>query len=539
MRTVLGARRRHAALTLGVLLTPAFLSSAGAQTTVPRAKLNRPGTGELPYSIFRICETSPNRFRTTDPTRNSDAFAIAPRPIPQSDGTSVLCAAGLSSGFFDNTNMTGGFARFDEIIGALIGIDPASPNQISVTCNTVVSTGDETCAVRSIGLGSVTDAGLVSFRYDNGATLPHGIASKSLLDDSSTTALFCNSFSAPDSGTASVLTVSNGSNLTLPSTGSNGLTFFTTFDRQLGVAREDLTPAAGLEPHGQILNTLVDPDDNRGSAAYNATAGLVAAERYMVVGSSGVVTGVAVYQPVDNGDGTVSLFGVAVLPFPDTPDSMVPLRGANYFGRTSFAGPRQIAMNDNGDLAVVTVATAGNSSTDVENAERKVYLFNKYDAANGLYLGWQVVADSNARSSGIVTQNPVNAMNPLGVGSPALDNNGNIYYSATYEITTDGTARSRRALYRAVPNDPANPTSWTPTQILREGDTWTVGADTYTVTFLPVQVTTDLSNTNVRRVGQDSLGPDAVRMDANGLIVAARVAKNSDVPRWTYLYWTP
>ena len=545
----------------------ALVSSASAQVfNRPRLDIENFGSVTTDYSLYILGETqpsvTPSQISAGFVTRTSSSFGISPRSLPSGDGGFLTYAGAVSDGFSDGAATAN---RFNDLISFEINSLTAQPDFLSVTRRIVASTLDETNIVRTLAFGSIDDYGTIAFRYDNAST-SFETATGLINATQGSTTVFTNDFDTPSSIDTffQLAKTGVGETIGLPSIGeTDGLSFSTTFLRQIVAQRSDLDPSPAFNPYGQLVHSIDTSGtiDNRSHATYNENPKLLALLRYNGASGAGYATGVAVFgvdqssnsgfiqlsnlagSPSYNGGTGTPLNNGTFLQFPNSPDGF-PLIATNYFSRTFFVGPPVVSMNDNGDLAVLTTEFKGSTggTTNVLNSIHKFYLVNKFDGAS--YTGWKIAASSTGIGFASVAS-AFKAVNPLGTGSaprplaatsPFLDNEGNVYFAATDNINSQ-TNSIANAIYKAIPNING---SWSVKRVLREGDNLLQNGNVAGfVSLIPVGVSSSLSSDNIRLVNPAALGPVSGTRDSGRLMAAITIGTTGNPTRWTYVLLNP
>lgn len=534
--------------------------------------------GKTLMSAYIIGETEAGTVNpTVNPLHDAGSFAMSPGKTAQFSGDDRFYIALNSDGFFDD--------KKQDLISFEVDEDPLTPTDVLSVERRVVAHADAIAGdVSQFTVNSVNTSGKIALKLGKGTgntnewgyIMANSIGATNIINYGSVSNYVGLAFNAS--------TVQN-----VPTVGDNGWILNTTFGKQIVASENAGTTLVGAyTPNGQVLGAVSAANsDNRGSVTYNSTAGIAAVLRTKQTATIGMtsiqhVTAVAVYRIAIVGgnavlqdlDGVASVNGTEI-PLPTAVATVggnsMDLVGTNYFSRSAFAGPIQVAVNDNGDIALTTVAVNVLDTTDTgQNQERgsrvdKRIISSFYDGTGpgaAFYGGgWKEAAISgvNAQATvgtdivetpgtgSFVTVNPVTATNSIAVGSPAIDNDGNVYFTAAKEARIFGTGGTtvKTALFRCAWNSGTG-TYGTPTKVLEEGDQLddTTNFTQQFVTFLPLSVaTSDLTNANIRFPAANCFQPNSLNLRGDG--GASVVAKVSDVnstpmaplpTRWSALY---
>ncbi len=533
--------------------------------------------GKTLMSAYILGETAAGTVNpTVNPLHDAGSFAITPDKTPQFNGDDKFFVAMNSDGFFDN--------KEQDIISFEITEDPSLvTNTIQVDRRVVANAPSLAGNVSAFTVNSIATNGQIALKLGKGS----GNSNEwGIIMATSTGTSIVNYGST---GNYTALAGSASVAMNVPTIGDNGWVLNSTFNNEIVASQNAGTTLSGsYTPNGRTLGAVsVANTGNRGSVTFNSTAGIAAVLRTKLT-APGVqhVTAVAVYRiaydmsgnPIlQDLDGNPSGDGTEI-PLPTAVTTGRDLVGTNYFSRSPFAGPIQIAVNDNGDIALTTVAVDVLDTTDTgQNQERGfrtdkrvISAFydgtgtgaNYYNDSTGAGpVAWREAAVSgtnatNTVGSDLVTTpgtgdfvvvNPVTATNTIAVGSPAIDNNGNVYFTAAKEARIFGTGGTtvKTALFRCE-WDATNKVYNAPVKVLEEGDQLDdpVNVETRFVTFLPLSLaTSDLTNANIRYPAANCFNPNSLNLRGDG--GASVVARVSDVnstilaplpTRWSALY---
>jgi hypothetical protein len=389
-----------------------------------------------------------------------------------------------------------GGANANDIIGFNLLIDPLNPDTLTIWRNLIGNIDSFAMNnVRSFGMGGVTqNSGLVAIRLDgySGGIGGNGIGI--LKVDAPTTTTFMD-YSDTQYFTLLGYGISSGDILAVPSIGEhNNLVVSSSFDNFMGAFRPDITSNSIVtDPHGQFLTPM--PTEGRGSAAINDAAGVIA----------GVT---AVTEPSDPTPNKGEHFRLRVIKYQDnggpiskTDERTYSFRNpgdgnsyafANFFSQTAYRGPQQISINDNGDIALpVVINVQGNSSDDgpYRYAMRRGILFMSHNQP-GVF---KCVVD-NAIDNALVFYDDRSDSSPAryapAIGGVAVDNDGNVFFSATNWMGKwGGDIKSTNAIYKASVSErdaAGNPIKWSTEPIIWRGSTWVDGDNTCEISILPL-----------------------------------------------------
>ncbi|RYG02877.1 MAG: hypothetical protein EON94_05075, partial [Caulobacteraceae bacterium] len=472
-------------------LAVAILPFAAFATPVDRLGIVRAGTTSTAYSAFILGNTQPSTSTAaTNPFRDAGSFAISENKGTNAYGR-IFFIGGVSNGFLDNSGGAGVEGKND-LLGFRITEDATMPNTIDVVRNVVASAPGGTGNLSAIAVGGVSKSGRIAVRLDTGSG---GFSTTGLIPvNTNFTAMFTTLTSPPMGYTElAARTTSAGNTVQIPAIGANNLlTLSTTFNKEIVAAGTALTApyASQYTPKAKILATIAsaDVEDNRGSIAYNDKAKIAAVYRLTQTGLNGSspirkVTGVAVYKVNVLPSGDVQLLDLAnnptvkgsYIPFPTNVKTVegkqFALLGTNYYGTTSYTGPTQIAINDAGDIATLTVAADPTATND--NLERggqdKRYLVRRRTGANSYTGSWITAARAGTNNLStqpngdlitvqgtgqFVTRSPQDTsatlQNSVAATSPALDNAGNLYFTAATRVTYFASATTPYATVRTA-----------------------------------------------------------------------------------------
>ncbi len=557
----------------------ATIFSASQADPVSQLDIQRGGLLLNSYGAYLLGTTQPaTTSPATIPTRDSGSYAASYNKRFVIGGQEFYLGA-VSNGIFDNAGGASVLGKND-LVGFRILEDPENPGIIDVTRRVIANAQGGTGNIASLSLFSVANAGNIGFRYDLGTGDPagNGYANANL----ATSIVFGSSFTVPTSGAAGMTVLgtstANAQKLEVPCIGAtNNILFAGTFNKEIVAEGLGLPGPFFYSPKGEVVATITAAtEDNRGHVTYNQTSGIAAVYRRNTVAGTGHVRGVAVYRvaivsgnvvlrDLNNNASATGTF----IPFPTAVKTVgsktYDLEGTNYFSGAPFRGPAQISINDNGDVAVLTVAADPTNTTDGEErgAQDKRYLYMQHTSPS-TYAAWKTVAQSGANTStnmpngdiinkpgtgNFVTLNqlddPTNPLNSCAASPPSLDNDGNLFFTAATELDYFANGGSpfttvKTAVYRARPNGGGG---FTVDKILAEGDKF-VDPQTLserTVSFIPLSVaTSNLGNPNIRYAADNTLNVNSVIKDSlGGITIACKVGEFDDdtLPTsWQYVY---
>ena len=574
--------------TLAIAAVGASFASADLRTQLD---VIRNGAFSGTYGAYVLGETEPTTASgPTNPTRNAGPFATSPNKVGLPTGANRFFVAGVSNGSFDNAGGTTVNGKQD-LLSFTVNEDPSTYGVIDVVRRRIATaSGVGAISVTQFGVNSVANDGRIALKMTTGISgnnssgfglIPATNTSVVAFETAGASNSSVNEYT-PSSGTGYTFLGTSGTvTFSVPSIGAfNDLVLDTNFNKQITASLPTYTNGTYL-PTTRVAATIAAANvDNRGSITYNDTAGLAAVLRLKQTATAGTTainhaTAVAIYRVSVDGSGNVVLRDLAgnasatgteiALPTAVSTEGgkSLDLVGTNYFSRSNFVGPVQIAMNDNGDIALTTVAIDTTDTTDTsQNQERGSrndhrVLVNRFSGA--AFTGWLTAARSGANvqgtdANGNLVENPgtgdfvtVDPAAPgtysIATGSPSLDNDGNVYFAAATQavVFTSGGTTVRSAIFRAAPLI----SGYAAVQrVLQEGDVLEdpINLTDQTVTFLPLpQATSDLTNANIRYPADNAVNPNSAFRDAQGgLIFACRLSDASGdttLPtRWSFVY---
>lgn len=538
--------------------------------------------GKTLMSAYILGETEAGTVNpTVNPLHDAGSFAMTPNKTAALSGDQFYVVMN-SDGFFDD--------KKQDLISFDVTEDPTfAVNTLQVERRVVAHADAVVGDVSQFTVNSVNTNGKIALKLGKGSgnsnewgyIMANSIGATNIINYGNVGNYVGLAFSAS--------TVQN-----VPTVGENGWMLNTTFGKEI-VASENAgtVQVGGYSSNGRVLGAVSAANsDNRGSVTYNSVSGIAAVLRTKQTATVGMtsiqhVTAVAVYRidvstpgaPVlKDLDGVANVNGTE-LPLPTAVTTGRDLVGTNYFSRSAFAGPIQVAVNDNGDIALTTVAVDVLDTTDTaQNQERGfrtdkrvisafydgsgtgAQQYNNSAGAGAVVWNEAAVSGTNATATvgtdlvttqgtgDFVVVNPVTATNTIAVGSPAIDNAKNVYFTAAKEarIFGSGGTTVKTALYRCE-WDPINQVYLAPTKVLEEGDQLddAINGTQQFVTFLPLSVaTSDLTNANIRFPSANCFQPNSLNLKPldGGASVVAKVSDPNSTPmaplptRWSALY---
>lgn len=485
----------------------AAMVSAG---TYNKEFLNGATSGVGLYSIGSPANTTVATSGTVT-TRESDGEVLT------FDGASTLYIAAISNGAYDNPTPYAS-DRFEDLykwVGSITsGVLTTTTDKADL-----VTILDDNYATRSIGLGGIDASGVISLRLDNGTGTPHAVGVVSTGNSSLDRTL------GNTSGTPNITLVNTqggsgySDTLYLPSVKDIHGNLAWISNNTSATILYSVGAGAGTSGSqwgsGQVV---VIPSGNqfRGSLSYNAAKDLYSVLRYNTTTKK--VDAVYVFKIVQDPftlaytsqDLTGANGAMTVVPLTAViGGTSTQLYGANYFGRVVYGGQPQVAMNDNGDIAVTCQPASGNT---------RYILFNKL--TSGAYAATSTVAATISAFT-----NPA-ASYVFAVGQPALDNSDNLYFEAATAAPATTTSVVNNALFKAVYSGGSFAA---PVKLLKTGDVISQGgANARTITFMPTQDTgvygsggsifQTLSGSSIQNPSPSAIGPNSIDR-VNGRLV--------------------
>lgn len=434
---------------------------------------------------------------------NTETSTDPAYPINRYPSGSGVCSAfstgnnyRVNGGMFDFGLLPGYGTNVEDIIGFYFTYSPSSPDTLSVWRNLIAKTDPTlTGNIRDTGYGGVSQSGRFSFRADGYSGGTTGNAIGALQVDSPTTlnlTSFGTGYTLLAGGTSVTNTWTVG-----PIGETSDMVVSSDFAKFLGIMHPSWTGGTGdLSPSARYLTAT--NQDHRGSPAINDTAKVIAA---CTQANNGETYNKGEYfrLRVINYTGDASSFSKTsdvTYNFKNIGDGKT-YAYANFFSRSSYSGPQQISINDNGDIAFpVVINVAGGSSSDdtvYRMASRRGVLFMSHNTP-GVF---KCVVDNALACPVLLCDTRPDATKQFApcIGGVAIDNDCNVYFSGCSwggfwptTATTDLTFTN--AIYKASANSSTNPTGWSVKPILWRGTTWKedtgLGIANQQVTILPL-----------------------------------------------------
>lgn len=450
----------------------------------------------LPFGVSAAPGDPQTYSKTIQPLPNGFGITSILETEPSTDPLYVnryVGGAGISSAFtiggnqrkifgalLDFGSVPGGMSNANDVIGFNITFDATSPNTLNIW-RSLVGTTDPmaTNNIRSFGLGGVSQNGKISLRMD-GFSGGIGGQGHGVLDASAP--IPTTFYNYADSTYYKLL--SGGTSCTTTITVSaigekQDLVVGSSFGNFLVAMRSNIPGGGGcLNPHA--IN--IASGQHRGTLGINDTAKVMAIFAKDASDQSDQVTKLRVIKYIDNGS-SITITSNNEYSFKNTIPGYE-CSGANFFSQTAYRGPQQISINDNGDIAFPIVITNPGATT-WRTAGRRGILMMPADSPGT----FKVVCD-NASPSSIVYYDPAETFTPC-IGGVAIDNSRNVFFSGSnwMGLWFNGTSTeilSTNCIFKAVVNNPLNPTNWTIEPILWRGCAWKEGTDVLELALLPL-----------------------------------------------------
>jgi hypothetical protein len=494
MKIKLTARTLTSGIALAALVVFAGSAMAASYTKTVNPIGNGFGITDLVWAMPNTNTSSTSLTRGMDNVTLSEAFS--------NNGLTQINGAFLDYGY-----KYAGSKYLEDIVGFTVSVNPNHPDTLNVWSNLAAICDGNLASLSELGLGGVTAgaSGVVGFEANNyyneiNSIDAYGVGTLSIAAPGITLGTWATGsyipYAGPDSlyftpmgygtGTANVWSVPGVDEKT-------GVLFSSNYDDVLGAFASNFTAnytntfgsaKLDLTPNGlQLANAPTNgPDD---PAADGSTRGSLSANGYAKTAAVFVRT----EEEEDNAIAdeikelqyfTYSVSGNNVNVLTNNAysfnqidgDSTDWFFGTGFYSSTSYQGPTQISINDNGDIVFpVVILPAGRPDNTLPPASgyRKIYHVGILFMSHSNPGHFKLVAD-NASLYPMMEHFTSGTQYP-GIGGAVIDNQDNVYFTA---VNFDsGTSSSEpRVILRASANDPSTPTSWITRPVAWEGLMW-------------------------------------------------------------------